>query len=33
MFEVPVFVVSLTEPLSFCVSDNDQKIKENNHTL
>ena len=33
MFEKPVFVASLTEPLSFFVSDYDGKIKENSHWL
>ena len=31
-FEVPVFVASLTEPLSLSVSDYDRKIKENSHS-
>ena len=33
VYEVPAFVASLTEPLSFCVSDHDGKIKENSHSL
>ena len=33
VFEVPVFVTSLTEPLSFCVSDYYRKIKENSHSV
>ena len=33
VYEVPAFVTWLTEPLSFCVSDHDEKIKENSHSL
>ena len=33
MFKVPVFVASLTEPLSFLVSGYDQRVKENRHAL
>ena len=33
MFKVPVFVASLTKPLSLCVFDYYRKIKENNHSL
>ena len=33
VYEVPAFVTWLTEPLSFCVSDHDGKIKENSHAL
>ena len=33
VFEVPVFVTLLIEPLSFCVSDYDRKIKENSHSV
>ena len=33
VFEKSVSVASLTEPLSFCVSDYDRKIKENSHSL
>ena len=31
--KVPVFVASLTEPLSLCVSDYDRKMKKDNHSL
>ena len=31
IFEVPVFVTSLSEALPFCVFDYDRKIKEKNH--
>ena len=33
MFEVPVFLASLTDTLWFFVSDYDLKIKENSHSL
>ena len=33
VFKVPVFVASLTEPLSFCVLDYYRKIKESSHSL
>ena len=33
MFEVPVYVASLTEPVSLCVFEYYRKIKENSHSL
>ena len=33
VFEMSVFVASLTEPLSFCVFDYYRKIIENSHSL
>ena len=33
VFEEPVFVPSLNEPLSFCVFDFDREIKENSHSV
>ena len=33
MFEVPVYVALLTEPVSLCVFEYYRKIKENSHSL